>query len=45
LDAGVVHGLAVGNQLNDYADIAETVDIHPGDRLTRDLRQHTNSSK
>lgn len=45
LDAGVVYGQAVGNQLNDYADIAETIDIHPGDRLTRDLRQHTNSSR
>jgi hypothetical protein len=45
LDVGVVRGMAVSDQLSDYADIAETVDIHPGDRLTRDLRQHPNSSK
>jgi len=40
LDAGVIHELAIRDQLEDYADIAETLEIHPGDRLTRDLRQH-----
>lgn len=45
LDEGVVNGFAVRNQLSDYADIAETVEIHPGDNLTRDLRHHPNSSR
>ncbi len=29
----------------DYADIAETVEIHSGDTLTRDLRQHASDPK
>jgi hypothetical protein len=29
----------------DYADIAETVEVHPGDRITRDLRQHARSPR
>src|ERR1039458_1281496 len=44
LDAGVTTALAIPNQ-RDYADIAETVEIHPGDRITRDLRQHPSSHK
>jgi hypothetical protein len=39
LDAGASSAPLVPNQ-QDYADIAETVEVHAGDRLTRDLRQH-----
>jgi len=39
LDAGVVNARAIRDHLEDYADSIETVEIHPGDRLTRDLRQ------
>ena len=39
LDAGAFSPVATPNP-QDYADIAETVQVHAGDRLTRDLRQH-----
>jgi protocatechuate 3,4-dioxygenase beta subunit len=44
LDAGVVYGLAIRDQLEDYADLVETVEVHPGDRLTLDLRRRASNS-
>jgi hypothetical protein len=44
LDAGAFSPVAVPNQ-QDYADIAETVEVHAGDRLTRDLRQHASGPR
>lgn len=43
LDAGVANAGALRYHLQDYADIIESVEIHPGDRLTRNLRQHNKS--
>jgi len=40
LDAGVTDAMALRYYLGDYADIIQTVEVHPGDRLTRNLRQH-----
>jgi protocatechuate 3,4-dioxygenase beta subunit len=44
LDAGVRISLEIPNP-EDYADIAETVAVHPGDRITRDLRQHASGPR
>jgi hypothetical protein len=31
---------SIRSQLGEYEDLVETIAIHPGDRLTQDLRQH-----
>ena len=44
LDTGAFSPVATPNQ-QDYADIAETVEVHAGDRITRDLRQHASGPR
>jgi hypothetical protein len=41
LDPGVINAFAIRYFLNEYADIIETVEVHAGESLTRNLRQHT----
>ena len=45
LDADASRGMAIGNLLGDYADIIVPVEIHPGDRVTQELRQHAKDAK
>jgi hypothetical protein len=40
LDGSVSFPGAIRDQLADYADITESVEVHVGDRIVRDLRQH-----
>jgi hypothetical protein len=44
LDTGAFSPVAIPNQ-QDYADIAETVEVQAGDRITRDLRQHASGPR
>jgi hypothetical protein len=40
LDRGVANARALRYHLDDYADVLESVEIHSGERLIRNLRQH-----
>jgi hypothetical protein len=40
LDSEMAYANALRFQLVDYADIIETIDLSPGERVTRDLRAH-----
>jgi hypothetical protein len=40
MDPGASPALVIRTVLSDYADVTESIEIHPGDTLTRDLRRH-----